>query len=186
MHLRSIIASAVILPETESPTSLKRRQSSVSEVSSKRPRINDGGATDQDSSAPVPPSDKPDTARSSRLGTDKAEERKRGRRLFGALLGTLSQSSSSTAQTRRTEIERKQQAKLRHQDEQQDEAQKEKLEALTRARRKEQATYAKQSVCLPSSGSAVLREVVSRGADSSSADENPPLKFTGRSPLPSH
>jgi hypothetical protein len=37
------------------------------------------------------------------------EDRKRGQRLFGGLLGTLSQSSSSAAQRRRADIEKKQQ-----------------------------------------------------------------------------
>lgn len=74
------------------------------------------------------------------------EERKRGQRLFGALLGTLSQSSSSTAQKRRTDIERKQQAKLRVQAEEYDEQKKQRLESLMAVRRKEQKKYDKQSV----------------------------------------
>lgn len=87
-------------------------------------------------------------ARNERLGGKTAEERKRGRRLFGALLGTLSQSSSSsTAQKRRTDIEEKQQAKLKQQTEEVDEKKKEKLEKLMKARRKEQRVYDWQSVC---------------------------------------
>jgi len=76
------------------------------------------------------------------------EERKRGQRLFGALLGTLSQSSSSTAQKRRSDIEKKQQAKLKLQAEEHDEAKKQKLDALMEARRREQRIFDKQSVCL--------------------------------------
>ena len=76
------------------------------------------------------------------------EERKRGQRLFGALLGTLSQSSSSTAQKRRIDIERKQQAKLKLQAEEFDEKKKERLEALMAIRRREQKKYDKQSVRL--------------------------------------
>ena len=74
------------------------------------------------------------------------EERKRGQRLFGALLGTLSQSSSSTAQKRRTDIEKKQQAKLKMQDEERDEKKKLKREALDAVRRGEQKKYDGQSV----------------------------------------
>ena len=74
------------------------------------------------------------------------EERKRGQRLFGALLGTLSQSSSSTAQRRRTDIEKKQQAKLKLQAEEHDEKSKQRLEALMEVRRREQKKYNKQSV----------------------------------------
>lgn len=85
----------------------------------------------------------PDRKRNGQL-----EERKRGQRLFGALLGTLSQSSSSTAQKRRTEIERKQQAKLRLQAEEHDEQKKQRMESLMAVRRKEQKKYDKQSVSL--------------------------------------
>ena len=76
------------------------------------------------------------------------EERKRGQRLFGALLGTLSQSSSSAAHKRRIDIEKKQQAKLKLQDEEYDDEKKQKLEALMEIRRWEQKKYKKQSVSL--------------------------------------
>lgn len=143
------MASAVIVPETEelSAQPLKRRQSSISEFGSKRPRLNnEEGSIHHDAASP--PQGLKEEPKSRGTVTDRAEERKRGRRLFGALLGTLSQSSSSTAQKRRTEIERKQQAKLRQQDEEQDEANKERFEALVTARQKEQAVYGKQSVWL--------------------------------------
>lgn len=74
------------------------------------------------------------------------EERKRGQRLFGALLGTLSQSSSSTAQKRRTDIERKQQAKLKLQNDEFDEKKKQLLDTIMDFRRREQKKYDKQSV----------------------------------------
>ncbi|KAL9612778.1 MAG: hypothetical protein Q9167_002663 [Letrouitia subvulpina] len=83
---------------------------------------------------------------SERRKSGQLEERKRGQRLFGALLGTLSQSSSSAAQKRRTDIERKQQAKLKLQAEEYDEQKKQRLEALTATRRKEQKIYDKQSM----------------------------------------
>lgn len=87
------------------------------------------------------PSRPPDRRRSGQM-----EERKRGQRLFGALLSTLSQSSSSTAQKRRTDIEKKQQAKLKLQAEEYDEEKKLRLEALVEIRRREQRKYDKQSV----------------------------------------
>ena len=74
------------------------------------------------------------------------EERKRGKRLFGALLGTLAQSSSSTAQKRRVDIEKKQQEKLKLQAEEHDEKKKQRLNALMETRRQEQKKYDKQSV----------------------------------------
>ncbi len=139
------MASAVILPEAEdipSP-SLKRRQSSISDNGdSKRRRVS------YDEEASKQEDVKRPEARNERLGGKTAEERKRGRRLFGALLGTLSQSSSSsTAHKRRTDIEQKQQAKLKQQTEEADEKKKEKLETLLKERRKEQRVYDRQSVC---------------------------------------
>ncbi|KAL8795311.1 MAG: hypothetical protein Q9195_002181 [Heterodermia aff. obscurata] len=77
------------------------------------------------------------------------EDRKRGQRLFGALLGTLSQSSSSTAQKRRTDIERKQQAKLKLQADEFDEKKKQRLDAIMKVRRLEQKKYFKQSYYKP-------------------------------------
>ena len=74
------------------------------------------------------------------------DERNRGKRLFGGLLGTLAQNSSSTAQKRRTNIERKQQEKLKLQAEKDDEKEKQKLQELSEMRRGEQEQYNKQSV----------------------------------------
>lgn len=79
-----------------------------------------------------------------------AEERKRGQRLFGALLGTLSQSSSTAAQKRRADIEKRQQDKLKLQDEEYDELKRKKREELTQVRRKEQRVYDRESVSRPS------------------------------------
>lgn len=145
------VASAVILPESEQPPSppanLKRRQSSFSDDRSKRPRLghNDSNGSRPSTVTPQQPTTQ-DTQQSDRRRSGQMEERKRGQRLFGALLGTLSQSSSSTAQKRRTDIERKQQAKLKLQAEEQDEKKKQKLEALLVVRRREQRKFDKQSV----------------------------------------
>lgn len=122
-------------PSPQGPA--KRRQSSLSEAGSKRPRISAEARDDTQ-----------DTGIPSRRKSGQAEERKRGQRLFGALLGTLSQSSSSTAQKRRADIEKKQQAKLKVQAEEYDEKKKQQLEALNVSRRQEQKKYNKQSVSI--------------------------------------
>ncbi|KAL9028019.1 MAG: hypothetical protein Q9196_003556 [Gyalolechia fulgens] len=145
---RMAVASAVILPEAdEQPIqaleSGKRKISSFSEEGSKRPRLDTESSPNRSETPhPTAASDRPADRRKS----GQLEERKRGQRLFGALLGTLSQSSSSTAQKRRTDIERKQQAKLRVQAEEYDEQKKQRLESLMALRRKEQKKYDKQSM----------------------------------------
>lgn len=132
----------MILPEPVSqPASpqgpVKRRQSSFSEGGSKRPRPSAEANHGRE-----------DAETSSRRKGEQTEERKRGQRLFGALLGTLSQSSSSTAQKRRADIEKKQQAKLKLQAEEYDEKKKQQLEALNVVRQQEQKKYNKQSVSI--------------------------------------
>ena len=140
------IASAVIVPESvEQPGSpsgpAKRRQLSTSEQNVKRPRL-----TQHEGTNAMSPSSAPAGRTSERRKSGQMEERKRGQRLFGALLGTLSQSSSSTAQKRRTDIERKQQAKLKLQADEFDEKKKQRLDAIMDFRRREQKKYDKQSV----------------------------------------
>ncbi|KAK2748175.1 hypothetical protein FQN57_001300 [Myotisia sp. PD_48] len=73
------------------------------------------------------------------------DERKRGRRLFGALLGTLSQGSSS-AQRRRSEIDRKQQAKLKLQEKEYDELTQNKHDDHMAARKRDGIVYCRQSM----------------------------------------
>ncbi|KAI9713636.1 MAG: hypothetical protein M1812_006608 [Candelaria pacifica] len=143
------IPSAVVLPEisqSPSPRS-KRRQSSVSETNAKRPRLsidaNNGIKADHEQNSP---SSATTERRPERRKSGHVEERKRGQRLFGALLGTLSQSSSSNAQKRRTDIERKQQAKLKLQAEEYDEKKKKALDELLVVRRKEGRKYDEQSM----------------------------------------
>ena len=142
------VASAVIVPEVEEQCvqpqeSAKRKNSSLSEENSKRPRF--ASKTSRDQVETTHTSTGP-ARLSNRIYSGHLEERKRGQRLFGALLGTLSQSSSSTAQKRRTDIEKKQQAKLRLQTEEHEEQKKQRLESLMAVRRKEQKKYDKQSV----------------------------------------
>ncbi|KMU85858.1 hypothetical protein CIHG_03387 [Coccidioides immitis H538.4] len=120
------IASAVALPDPEpsSPdATLKRRQfPSQEDNNAKRRRVSTSQAqsTADDTSqvSPVVPRTSVDDGKEKgRQKTGREEERKRGQRLFGALLGTLSQSSLTATQKRRADIERKQQAKLKQQDE---------------------------------------------------------------------
>ena len=144
------IASAVIVPEVDEQStpiqdSAKRRYSSIAEESSKRPRLASENSRDQTETSHI----STEPARlSDRRKSGQLEERRRGQRLFGALLGTLSQSSSSTANKRRTDIEKKQQAKLRLQAEEHEEQKKQRLQSLMAIRRKEQQKYDKQSVSL--------------------------------------
>ncbi|KAL8672077.1 MAG: hypothetical protein Q9168_003437 [Polycauliona sp. 1 TL-2023] len=145
---KMVVASAVIVPEVEEqPTqpsdSTKRRNSSISEGSSKRPRLASEISRNQTETLNT---SSESTGPSNRSRSGQLEERKRGQRLFGALLGTLSQSSSSAANKRRTDIEKKQQAKLRVQAEEHEEQKKQRLDSLMAVRRKEQKKYDKQSM----------------------------------------
>ncbi|EER42094.1 pinin/SDK/memA domain-containing protein [Histoplasma capsulatum var. duboisii H88] len=152
------IASAVALPEQEeSPdSSLKRRQSPADDNKNKRRRLSENN--NQPESGENKPSSLAATTsktinnatdqRESRRKNGAAEERKRGQRLFGALLGTLSQSSPTAAQKRRADIEKKQQAKLRMQEEEYNELTRRKQEDLLAMRRKQQRIYDAQSMRL--------------------------------------
>ncbi|KAL9111277.1 MAG: hypothetical protein Q9227_004356 [Pyrenula ochraceoflavens] len=139
----STLASAVVLPEPQdlptSPDSRKRRQSSIESEERKRARIDQGS----------PPRPAPDERRRSSAlggkGTGTAEERKRGQRLFGALLGTLSQSSSSPAQKRRADIERKQQDKLKEKEQEFDDERRQRREKILEKRKKEQVLWDRES-----------------------------------------
>ena len=148
-HIPRAVASAVIVPESSEqphspPEPAKRRKSPISEQSPKRARLSHGESSHGQGPMSAPPA-RVDRALERRK-SGQMEERKRGQRLFGALLGTLSQSSSSTAHKRRTDIERKQQAKLKLQADEFDEKKKQRLDAIMEVRRQEQKKYDKQSV----------------------------------------
>ena len=136
----------------------------------------DGNGDREDSSGPAPENDAVDSVRRSTEATESGtlgkererederksstaaatspaarpgrrdEERKRGQRLFGALLGTLSQSSNSASQRRRADIERRQQDKLKLQDEEYDGLKKQRRDERVAIRKKEQRAYEKESV----------------------------------------
>lgn len=152
--LHRVVASAVVVPEEAQPVSqaspppqetngsLKRRQSSVSSISSKRPRLSADGVGE----AISPPRDAPPPNRKASLKMDSQEERNRGRRLFGNVLGALSQRSTTAAQRKRAEIEKKAQEKQRMRVEEDEAVRKERLEALNRKRRKEQVVWDERSM----------------------------------------
>lgn len=159
------LASAVVLPEiTNSPDendrpTLKRKQSPTPEQDPKRPRL----SVDRESREPREATDangdvQPAPAAPTESGspTDaghnephrkstRDEEKKRSRRLFGGLLGTLSQNSTTTAQRKRTEIEQKQQAKLRAQEEEHEEDRKKRMEELAAQRKVAQKRWDDES-----------------------------------------
>jgi len=157
------IASAVILPdpepEVEAPQSqraVKRRQSSTSDPASKRPRLSNEGSADSSSifqtsprasdPAPEPARETVENLNTERRNSRVQEERKRGQRLFGGLLNTLSQSTSSGPQKRRLEIEKRQQEKAKQQKVEDEERRAEKLTKLKAIRKVEQVKVDEQSM----------------------------------------
>lgn len=151
------------MPEPENVISspeagLKRRQSSISNPDEhKRRRLSSTTTQDEhhhdrrpsvsdrkQSSPDAGPERKPERRPARAGGRD--EERKRGQRLFGGLLGTLSQSSTSAAQRRRADIERRQKDKLKLQDEEYDELKKKRRGERAEIRKKEQRLYEEESV----------------------------------------
>ncbi|PYI04351.1 hypothetical protein BO78DRAFT_399033 [Aspergillus sclerotiicarbonarius CBS 121057] len=150
------LASAVALPDQDTVPSpeagLKRRQSSITEPDSehKRRRLSSQAGTENHD--PHPSAERklssPDVSerKPRRPAAGRDEERKRGQRLFGGLLGTLSQSSNSAAQKRRADIERRQQDKLKLQDEEYGELKKKRREERTVVRKKKQRLYEEESM----------------------------------------
>jgi hypothetical protein len=146
------IASAVVLPEVDddvlaqpvaSPSAPKRRQLSTHEQDAKRPRLTleatgterrDSGGNDSISptAATAPPA--------------KGRERGRERRLFGAVLGALSQNSATAAHRRRSEIEKRQQAQRQQEDEESEQRKRERWARRKAQRWREQDRFEKESV----------------------------------------
>ncbi|KAL2064399.1 hypothetical protein VTL71DRAFT_4893 [Oculimacula yallundae] len=146
------IASAVVLPEAEASIApLKRRQSSASDSTSKRPRLSleassRSPTTLRESPQPVEsskpePEAKVDDGAQNRRKSSIQEEKKRGQRLFGGLLSTLSQSTPNGQQKRRLEIEKRQHEKVKQQKEADEARRREKLADLKAIRRAEQIIY---------------------------------------------
>lgn len=74
------------------------------------------------------------------------EEKKRGKRLFGGLLSTLSQTSGNTQQKRRREIEQRQQERMRKQRAEDDKERAVKRASLTEIRMAEQIVFDEEVV----------------------------------------
>lgn len=75
------------------------------------------------------------------------EEKKRGQRLFGGLLSTLSQSTPNGQQKRRQEIEKRQQERAKQQKADDEIRRKEKLAQLKTVREAEQIKFSEAAVC---------------------------------------
>lgn len=146
----TMISSAVVIPEQLTPNeepsspSLKRRASSQSLENNKRPRLDSIDTNGNGIHASPPPSAMSPPHRKSSLLTG-TEEKKRGQRLFGALLGTLSQTSSKPAHKKRDEIEKRQQERLRRDTEEREEERRLKKEELERSRREELKVWERES-----------------------------------------
>ncbi|KAJ5431368.1 Pinin/SDK/MemA protein [Penicillium cf. griseofulvum] len=148
------LASAVAVPSQDIPTespelTSKRRKSSISEYDTKRRRLSSTDNTSPHSqrrrpSSPPPTKDESVETKPTRPRGGRDEDRKRGQRLFGGLLGTLSQSSSSAAQRRRADIEKKQQEKLKSLDAEYGELKKRRKEQRDEIRRREMPLYERE------------------------------------------
>ena len=164
------IASAVVLPEPDdtplppaSPSNArKRRQSSVAEDSVKRVRTNGDDAADETKAA-----------------APKPRERGRERRLFGAVLGALSQNPTTAGQKRRSEIEKRQLAQRRQEDEEGEQRKAERLARRKVQRWKEQKRFERQAVCRVNAG-------VSGTKTDMASDESPARQHAASGPLSLH
>jgi len=145
-------------PEQSTPTNgLKRRQSEVSEQENKRLRASPGktspdpettrASARRDSNAPGeegPRRESTDKAAGeqapqqgeARRKSSTVNEKDRSRRLFGGLLGSLSQKGDSRTAKRRQEIESRRKAELQRQDDEHLEDKQRRLEQLAEKRRR--------------------------------------------------
>ena len=155
-------------PQQSPPTNgLKRRQSEVSEQESKRLRASPGKTSpDPESARASAPrdSDAPGEEGARRESTDKTageqlpqqgearrkssavNEKDRSRRLFGGLLGSLSQKGDSRTTKRRQEIESRRKAELQRQDDEHIEDKQKRLEKLAEKRRRMKKELEAESV----------------------------------------
>ena len=184
-----MILSVVVVPETAEPQSppraaspangTKRRHSSVSEQGGKRPRLSteeSNGYRRESMASSTAPERKIERRRSGQTEVN-AVERKRGQRLFGAMLGALSQRSPTTAQKRRADIEKKQQDKLKQQAEEFNQMKRERREKLLAMRREEQKKFDEESV-------RISHPVWHPNSDIDWLDADSTRKHAGHGPLP--
>ncbi|KAF8423679.1 pinin/SDK/memA/ protein conserved region-domain-containing protein [Tirmania nivea] len=153
------VASAVIVPRDTPERTSKRRTSSITVDGPKRLRIDRTSGGTADSTENTNERQNMDEASPTRkrkaLGGDEVreQERKRGQRLFGALLGTIgkfqqdSQSARARAgANRRKEIEEKLQQKLRQQNEELDEKKRRESTVLREKMQQEQRKFEERSL----------------------------------------
>jgi hypothetical protein len=139
------IASAVVVPDELSvPASpvngQKRRQESDPEDTAKRPRIEADAAPNH--------SDRRDSGSKDTKPAPVRRERGRERRLFGAVLGALSQNTATTAQKRRSEIEQRLLAQRKQEDHESEQRKAERAARRKEQRWIEQNRFEKESVRL--------------------------------------
>jgi len=144
---------------------LKRRQSEVSEQESKRLRTSPGKTSSLPEPSPARDSardegsrrdsgDKTAEKQSPRRGdaprkSSKINEKDRSRRLFGGLLGSLSQKDDSRTTKRRQEIESRRKAELQRQDDKHIEDKQKRLIQLAEKRRRVKKEIEDETVCTP-------------------------------------
>ena len=150
MEGNSTIASAVVIPEHDADPStspserLKRRQAEEPGTEAlKRQRLSDVGAGAGAESE----------TRENRRQKRMEEEKKRGKRLFGALLGTIGQFQKETttrgaraAQVKRREVEAKLHEKMKAQTEEIDERRKREDDVVNLRRRVESRDFEERAV----------------------------------------
>lgn len=163
-----MIPSAVVIPGQESshatngdengasssPSTLKRKLSHSTSNDRKRPRVdtnsdslNYDDATKSTSPEDTRPKSTTQNSPPRRRQAPAVEEKKRTQRLFGSLLGTLSQSGakSNPAHKKRDEIEARQRERLKREHEEQESARKRKKDDIAKRRRKEQRLWDEES-----------------------------------------
>jgi len=158
LMLHRAMAPEAVPPEQEpeEPRVAKRKQSSSPDPSTKRPRLSTDGDVDSLFTLQQSPKTSPPVTDSATLApkdtnlgrreSNAQEERKRGRRLFGGLLNTLSQSAPNAQQKKRLEIEKRQQEKARLQKAEDESRRAERLQKLKEVRMREQVKFDEQSV----------------------------------------
>ncbi|KAM0654215.1 hypothetical protein ACHAO3_000948 [Verticillium nonalfalfae] len=158
------LASSPTKP-TVDPTPQKRKVSPADDDrddATKRPKVDspDDRAHDARRMSHTSASSRPDTRdlhhhdapddRGRRGNTvSKDEEKKRGKRLFGGLLGTLNQSGGGAQLKRRREIEQRQQERVQKQKLEAEKRSAERLSRITQVRRAEQINFEEKVVSLP-------------------------------------
>ncbi|KZL77079.1 nuclear protein, partial [Colletotrichum tofieldiae] len=107
---------------------------------SKRPRIEDGDHRDP-ATDPRPRDGDAVANTNRRAPLSKDEEKKRGKRLFGGLLSTLSQTNTGSQHKKRREIEQRQHERAQKQRAEDEKRRTEKLARITEARLQEQIKF---------------------------------------------